>query len=41
MATKLVECVPNFSEGKNAEVIEAIAAAYVEFDFSFFLFLDL
>ena len=24
---KIVECVPNFSEGRNADVIEAIAAA--------------
>ena len=28
MATQLVECVPNFSEGRNAEVIEAIVAPF-------------
>jgi len=28
---KIVECVPNFSEGKNRETIEAIAAAIRKF----------
>ena len=27
MARRLVECVPNFSEGRNAEVVSQIAAA--------------
>ncbi|KAM4012778.1 formimidoyltransferase-cyclodeaminase-like [Anomaloglossus baeobatrachus] len=30
--SKLVECVPNFSEGRNKEIIDALAAAIFQTD---------